>query len=626
MSGQGTRDNPLPFQSPKRHRQRMNSFLSKHHLMMSPQPRRDRTRHRRRANSWHGGNKLIHFFHHPHDKEGQPPAFSPKDAPRLDNNNNKHDNTKDANQKNTAQINEQPSPETELNHNVSTKPMEATHKHAFSHFFKAVEDFLFQRRHPAHHEKHDRHPISHKKDIVLLYGCETVEEHYQKVKDQMELIRPLHGKEGLRAIELEYRMVHCDAHKQCEELVCAEDSDSADDDLAPVFKHNPGALSSVPESSITTSQRSSLCSTVSQPSSSQASPALPLETFPSGGDDLVPDKRLCHWCMQRLFHIPSGLIIDENNRKQFCADGDMYEEVARLCQEYAQDLMCKEANLEWHVVESASENGHKDPIRMMVSKDHPVLKEGNVDGENGRRLTLLIATGRGKVRAGIFSRMHVMCAGLESATAIPMIREAAARHINVIVLDPNVHGDANGFVTFTKCMDHYYHKMNDSLNETGLYVLSHSASGGHMARYLLDKPDDVLAHFHAIAFTDSTHNIQWTKKKPINNHAPRSLFAATKSFTDEQNEGTASPLQEFLESERCVYFRCANVRRDGPKWYIHPAGEPAQTDAFWTHRFGKIRTFWAGTDEHSLTNWYSHAKIWEHFDEYLKEKRQKGPA
>jgi hypothetical protein len=72
----------------------------------------------------------------------------------------------------------------------------------------------------------------------------------------------------------------------------------------------------------------------------------------------------------------------------------------------------------------------------------------------------------------------------------------------------------------------------------------------------------------------------------------------------------------MLQSDRCVYFRCANPRDS--QWYIHAAGDPVQTDNFWKHRFGSIRTLWAGTDEHSLTNWFAHAKIWEHFDGFLQ--------
>ena len=130
------------------------------------------------------------------------------------------------------------------------------------------------------------------------------------------------------------------------------------------------------------------------------------------------------------------------------------------------------------------------------------------------------------------------------------------------------------------------------------YVISHSASGGHLARYFLDRCESRFLHnISAVAFTDSTHSVQWS-----NSDERRVLF-------------------DFLQCDRCIYFRCARegdgVAGDGNLWYLHPAGQEVQTDSFWKHRFGRIRTVWAGTNEHSLTNWYSHAKIWEHFDQFL---------
>jgi hypothetical protein len=580
ISAEQPNPHELPsLSSPKRHRRRIENFLSKH--AMSP-PLQRKGRHRRRANSWHGGLKRIHFFHH--DREPTGTLHGDQIIPNKESLSTGDEQIASQNQTNMPTVDEEPMPLSIDNdeipdgrhHNALVKP---TKGNAFLHFFKTVEDFLFQRHHPHSRNQHEKQHVPEKKDAVLLYGCQSVEEHHQKVKDQTDQIRLLHGKEGLKALNLEYRLVPCDRHK--EEL-----------------------------------QPCDLCCT-SEPTGSQTSPKY------DGEDTLVihRDKLPCHECMQRLFHIPSGVVVNEANRKQFCADGNMYEEVTRLCQEYAQDCMCQEGDLEWHTVETVSASGQKEDIRMMVSKGHTMSKEESTGGvEEAERPTLLIATGRGKVRAGIFSRRHMMCSGLESATAIPLVREAAARGIHVIVLDPNVHGDTNGFVIFTKCMDYYYHKMRDCLHATGLYVVSHSASGGHMARYLLDKSDEVLTHFRAIAFTDSTHNIQWTKKKGAgapNAHHSRSLFTVAKYVTDEVEDGSTSPLQDFLESERCVYFRCANVRRGSLELSIHPAGEPVQTDAFWTHRFGKIRTFWAGTDEHSLTNWYAHAKIWEHFDYFL---------
>jgi hypothetical protein len=93
--------------------------------------------------------------------------------------------------------------------------------------------------------------------------------------------------------------------------------------------------------------------------------------------------------------------------------------------------------------------------------------------------------------------------------------------------------------------------------------------------------------------------------------------------TGVSGSGKSSLINEIIlyptsRANHCVYFRCADPRRDGPQWYVHAAGDPVQTDSFWKHRFaGNIRTLWAGTDEHSLTNWFAHAKIWEHFDRLL---------
>ena len=41
----------------------------------------------------------------------------------------------------------------------------------------------------------------------------------------------------------------------------------------------------------------------------------------------------------------------------------------------------------------------------------------------------------------------------------------------------------------------------------------------------------------------------------------------------------------------------------------------SETDSFWIHRFGKVKTMWAGTADHALTNWAAHSSIWDHFDD-----------
>ena len=370
-----------------------------------------------------------------------------------------------------------------------------------------------------------------------------------------------------------------------------------------------------------------------------------------------PSKKIvhqfCHLCERQLYDIESNTCITDQNRNEYIANGDMYELVSRFVQEYAHDVMIQEGNLIWTNIDDDTMVGGNSstnvdhvvtndataastrpsaikgtgPIRCLISKDHPcLLKDKAINGSNmDHRPTLLICTGRGKVRAGIFSRHHLICTGLERSTAIPYIHEAIHRNIHVIIVDPNVHGETHGYNTFTKSMNFfqsYYNCELDSKNEAmsqtsnhvasheesipnnpfcrDMYILSHSASGGHLVRYFLDKcQTQYIRSIRAIAFTDSTHSIQWAK-------------GAHQTY-----------LYDLLQSWCCVYFRCSSSTRDtiagdgDSKWYLHPAGAVVQTDSFWRHRFGSIRTVWAGTNEHSQTNWFAHAKIWEHFDQFL---------
>jgi hypothetical protein len=416
---------------------------------------------------------------------------------------------------------------------------------AIAHFFHGLEDFFFPKS-PLHTDFEPHVPKV--RGGVLLDGCHTAEEHRVYVQQILNRIRKLNGAQGLAAAGLEYRMLYCEAHR-----------------------HGGGE---------TTSSGSGLLT----------------ENTLDESSNTVPSS-YCYACMRRLYHVESDTLLTMDNRKRWIADGDMYEEIARLCQQVAHQIMCDEADLEWVVIDSQDEA--KEPIRALVNSDHPLL---NKDSAMANRPSLLIATGRGKVRAGIFSRQHLICSGMESATALPIVREAKRRNLNVVIVDPNVHGDHMGFVTFEKTMDYIsglfdntqpdVHGAAAPLQPHDLYVLSHSASGGHLARYLLDKADHCLPHLKAIAFTDSTHNIQWAK---------------TRNLPD---------LYDMLESSKCVYFRCSKVRTAHEA--EHAAGEEVQTDQFWRHRFGKIRTYWAGTNEHSMTNWHAREKIWEHFDHHLE--------
>ena len=145
----------------------------------------------------------------------------------------------------------------------------------------------------------------------------------------------------------------------------------------------------------------------------------------TSGEDREDAMELEHGCALRLVHVPPPALdayrpptlIEADNYETFIANGRMYDEVARLCMEYAQDLMIDEGDLEWvPICEERS-------ISALVSRGYCK--------QRGKRQTLLIITGKGKVRSGIFSRRHIITTGIEASTALPMIREARSRNMDM---------------------------------------------------------------------------------------------------------------------------------------------------------------------------------------------------
>lgn len=404
-------------------------------------------------------------------------------------------------------------------------------------------------------------------------------------------------------------------------------------------------------------------------------------------------------------------MITTSNRKQFVADGAMYELVANLAQEAAQERMRRSFDLEWVTV--CDEHHLGERVRAMVDRDHGRLleegenkwvlqeildavhdddgvggkeekkEEGDVDdganrpepqqqrrqqgrqhaidpprSANRTRSTLLVATGRGKVRAGIFSRHHLLTAGIEVGTSWHCVREARARRWGVAIIDPNARGEGAGYDSFRRSVSRLFPDRSageDGDDDAGksrqsgarsgsgnstevpprrhsqeslstpaststdsssasqrrsIYVLAHSASGGQLVRHLREDPS-LLPSIRAVAFTDSTHSVQWARHDPT--------------------------LRSFLQGGGCVYLRSNDVRSsqscvrvssrgkdiwcdcrgcaDGRK----AAGREAETDGFWVHRFGSIRTLWAGTADHALSNWAGHDSIWDHFDGHASD-------
>ena len=454
------------------------------------------------------------------------------------------------------------------------------------------------------------------KPRVLLAGCANSEEHFGRVDTVMGMTRGLRGKKGLEAVGFEYLMTSCSA------------------DQPEGVEIGGGA-------------------------SKNASTFGPSE-FPT--------------CVTRLHFRPSPaespILICSSNRNKFISDSTMYDEIARLCQEYAQDVMAEEGDLVWVTV--CDDNSLGEPVRCLVPRGHNLCQPGgqantsapdpdsigHPSGESSP--LLLISTGNGKVRAGIFSRAHLMTTGLEPSTALPMVREAKSRGMRCVIPDPNIRGDRNGMETYRRSVGVVFDGLDlrrksggtsvgdathdseqamtsdCSCGRSPVYVLAHSASGSHFVRHLRDHspfpppsgdwnlprasgPVALRSRIKAIAFTDSTHNIQWTRKDPSHKDLENLLEGeATIYLRVEPEEGVRS-----AATRREGIRRPIAAKHSGPKDHCYTlitpresAGTPADCDQFWCHRFGDVRTVWAGTGEHSLTNWTGHKIIWEHFDRY----------
>ncbi|CAB9516422.1 Mpv17 / PMP22 family [Seminavis robusta] len=502
----------------------------------------------------------------------------------------------------------------------------------------AIEDFLFPGCRPLHGSSTAG---SHRRSAQrsMSPGAAT-RIPPEQIEETLEIARTMYGQEGLRAAGFEFRRVECAEHRQT--VVANKENDDhpedttttakseeqgGDDDDDEVEGSNSGvaAVNHGQDSQGNNLEGQHALQAEQQQQSKQDEEENEKEINNNAAmhsNKIVlehPPKYFCRQCCNSLFHIASNTQIDKENRKQFIADGAMYDAVARLCQENAQEVMMKQYGLVWVTVcEGQEEQGHcphphlkqgkHEPIRALVNAEHPLAQQqrqlyeaGNNNNKGtqeqnlehySNRPTLLVATGKGKVRAGIFSRQHLMVSGMECSTSLPLVHEARKRDLNIVLVDPNAHGDRLGMVTFEKSMTKLFpspcHEKNPDV-----YVLSHSASGSHFVRHILDgKFQQPLRHIRAIAFTDSTHNIQWPRQKGN------------------------QELVHLLESDTSIYFRCATAGTS-ENWSLHHAGQEASTDQFWRHRFGMVKTCWAGTKEHSLTNWFALTFIWEHFDRFL---------
>ena len=322
---------------------------------------------------------------------------------------------------------------------------------------------------------------------------------------------------------------------------------------------------------------------------------------------------------RRLHHVAKNQIITPSNSRIHMPNC-LFSEVTRCCQDIAQDVLLKEGGLERLVVR---EEGDKIRTAALVTRrsdyDNTTQETCAEDGskltasEENCRPTLLVISGRGHSRAGIFSRKQLLVSGIEAATALNTVKEARKRGMNVVLMDhysqQNLNSQIDTMDAFEASLGAIFdndqeqdgsswHSSSDAFDSSRgpVFILAHSASGGKLVVSLLEGKARryLLPRICGIVFTDSTHNIQWCSG--------------------------VQRVWDLLESQKCLYIRSNEVRsssswRDGDE--TRRAGEVVNVDTFWEHRFGTIRTVWAGTADHSLMNMKSADIIWNHFDELL---------
>lgn len=500
-------------------------------------------------------------------------------------------------------------------------------------FFRGVMKNIFE---PSP-QPQDEEPPKVTPPKHILWGCETPEEHYEKIKTVCAEARLLKGENGLRELGFQFQMVHHPETCMCEHagLLMFDDKDEdneLDDDMdfqqeeeymvpigVPLEDHkSPQSLErSMTEMVEDTIDRlshqdemvdsftngdkgflprkSSNVSLFSLATHFTASSTASSSQPPPGAISFHQDGAQEESCAWRLYHIPSKTLVTPENHQEFIAHGEMYDHIARLCMEVAQQVMMEQGDLHWESICDARNIG------ALVSK----TKSNKI---------LLIVTGKGLVRAGIFSRRHLITTGIESSTALPLIREAVQRGMEIIMLDPNVNGHQMGMEVVEASLEKLFFSREQ--DDEQIYVVAHSMAGAQLVRFLhkhesspsdqdgnvginkehpgADKEEKTfLRKIKAVAFTDSNHNINWTKNTP--------------SVTD------------LLVGPSCLYIKSHKVH-DEPK----VLGEVHHDCQFWKHRFGDIKTLWAGTHEHALTNYTARFHIWDHFDEFLHPERLEG--
>jgi hypothetical protein len=354
-------------------------------------------------------------------------------------------------------------------------------------------------------------------------------------------------------------------------------------------------------------------------SSSLSAPSTPTVHGNDQNAD-IPQQPSLSWTLDccigatRLFR--NDTLVTPDTLDTLIPRGNFFDHVSMLCQRVTQTTLVQDLPIDRITIYgnvqalisrdlcSISDGSSSTPMSTSSLNCSSSLRGGDDKMESSilstnrhRRLrpTLIIMTGKGISRAGLLSVKQLLTSGIEHGSAAYHIHQAIKRGWHVIVLDPNAKGPRSGMEVIAKSLDVllFFDERPESIsNQIGntIYFLCHSASGGYLVRYLLQQDRPFQRRVKAIAFADSTHRLSW---------------AAEDNY-----------IYDMLQSNRVLYIRNNSLGRDYPfPSHQQPKpGQVAEVDHWWTHRYGNLRTVWAGTSDHSLVCWAARKVIWSFFD------------
>ena len=473
----------------------------------------------------------------------------------------------------------------------------------------------------------------------------------------------------LRELGFEFRFVPCPLHEYSNNSNHHKTSHGSNGISNNNNEHTPTTSSSTTDSSSSSRQPISLAKT-SQCQSGRCSTQLfhnttnemmTLETYPL--QDHVPKGPIFDQVQKRAQQYVQSKLCEDFNMHLIPLFGDdvhalVSDSLIRdpISDEEDEDDNDDTANFETTSIEEGydededeDENEHDGSIYYSKMKQRHFSYRWDQSQRQRhyqqRKNTLIVIGGKGISRCGLVSVRQLLGAGIERGSCSYHIQTALRRKWHVIVLDPNAEGKwtpRGGFDVITKSLDRLlfmdsrpesissrimgmdddddsdsddsddddenFAKNGGSVGGGGtnagtttakkkpnLYFFCHSAAGGHIVRYLLDQTINFQRRIAKLCFSDSTHRLSWADPK---DH----MYLHNVLLQDPQY---------------ALYIRNNSLGRDYPLYKTPMPGDDCgdTVDHWWIHRYGNLRTVWAGTADHSLMVFEARKVVWDFFDD-----------